>query len=159
MMNINIIAPGKIKESYFREACAEYLKRLSAYAKVTVSEPPPQELPQNPSPAQIEKALEKEAELIRGQIKGGFSVALCIEGKEFSSEQLSQKLETLGTGGVSTVNFIVGSSFGLAESLKRECGLRMSMSPMTFPHSLARVMLLEQIYRAFAISSNSKYHK
>lgn len=159
MMNVNIIAPGKIKESYFREACAEYLKRLAAYAKVTVKEPQPQELPQDPSPAQIEKALEREAELIRAQIKGGCMVALCIEGREMSSEQLSQKLETLGTSGVSTVNFIVGSSFGLAESLKRECELRISMSPMTFPHSLARVMLLEQIYRAFAISANSKYHK
>lgn len=159
MMNVNIIAPGKIKESYFREACAEYIKRLAAYAKVTVKEPQPQELPQDPSPAQIEKALEREAELIRAQIKGGCRVALCIEGREMSSEQLSQKLEALGTGGVSTVNFIVGSSFGLAESLKRECDLRISMSPMTFPHSLARVMLLEQLYRAFAISANSKYHK
>ena len=158
-MNINFITMGKLKESYFREACAEYQKRLTAYAKVTVKEPPPEDLPSDPSPAQIEKALEKEAVLIREQAKNGCKIALCIEGKQFSSEQLAQKLEELGTGGVSTVNFIVGSSFGLAESLKRECDLRLSMSPMTFPHSLARVMLFEQVYRAFAIINNSKYHK
>ena len=159
MMNINFIALGKLKESYFREACAEYQKRLSAYAKITVKEPQPEELSQNPSRAQIERALEKEASLIREQIKSGYKIALCIEGKQLSSEQLSQKLEMIGTNGISTVNFIVGSSFGLAESLKSECDLRMSMSPMTFPHSLARVMLFEQVYRAFAISGNSKYHK
>ena len=149
---------GKLKESYYCEACDEYRKRLTAFAKVTVKEPQPEELPNDPSPAQIEKALEKEAALIREQAKG-FKVALCIEGKQLSSEQLAQKLEALGTGGVSTVNFIVGSSFGLAESLKRECDLRLSMSPMTFPHSLARVMLFEQVYRAFSILNNSKYHK
>ena len=158
-MNVNIIAMGKIKESYYREACAEYQKRLTAYAKVAVKEPTPEDLPSEPSQSQIEKALEKEAALIREQAKSGFKIALCVEGKPFSSEQLAEKLEALGTGGVSTVNFIVGSSFGLAESLKRECDLRLSMSPMTFPHSLARVMLFEQVYRAFSILNNSKYHK
>lgn len=159
MMNVNFIAMGKLKEGYFREACAEYQKRLSAFARVTLKEPPPEDLPQNPSPAQIEKALEKEAALIREQAKSGFNIALCVEGKELPSEQLAQKLESLGTGGVSTVSFIIGSSFGLAESLKRGCDFRLSMSPMTFPHSLARVMLFEQVYRAFSILNNSKYHK
>lgn len=159
MMNVNIIAMGKLKESYFREACAEYQKRLSAFAKVSVKEPPPEDLPQSPSEAQIEKALEKEAALIREQAKSGFKIAMCIEGKTLSSEQLAQKISDLGTSGISTVNFIVGSSFGLSESLKQECDLRLSMSPMTFPHSLARVMLFEQIYRAFSIINNSKYHK
>lgn len=159
MMNVNFIAIGRLKESYFREACAEYQKRLSAFARVTLKEPSPCDLPQNPSRAEIAKALEKEAELIREQTKSGFNIAMCVEGKELSSEQLAQKLEDLGTGGISTVNFIVGSSFGLAESLKRGCDLRMSMSPMTFPHSLARVMLFEQVYRAFSIINNSKYHK
>lgn len=158
-MNVNFIAIGRLKESYFREACAEYQKRLSAFARVTLKEPSPCDLPQNPSRAEIAKALEKEAELIREQTKSGFNIAMCVEGKELSSEQLAQKLEDLGTGGISTVNFIVGSSFGLAESLKRGCDLRMSMSPMTFPHSLARVMLFEQVYRAFSIINNSKYHK
>lgn len=158
MMTVNFVAMGKLKESYFREACAEYQKRLGAYAKVTVKEPEPIDLPQDPSPAQIEKALEREAELIRAQAEG-FKVAMCIEGKPMSSGELAAKLESLGNGGTSAVSFIVGSSFGLAESLKRECGLRLSMSPMTFPHSLARVMLFEQVYRAFSIINNSKYHK
>ena len=159
MMNVNFIAMGKLKESFYREACAEYQKRLGAFARVTVKEPTPEDLPQNPSPAQIEKALEKAAVWIRDSAKTGYKIALCVEGNPLSSEQLAQKLETLGTSGVSTVNFIVGSSFGLAESLKSECDLRLSMSPMTFPHSLARVMLFEQVYRAFSILGNSKYHK
>lgn len=158
-MNVNFIAMGKLKESFFREACDEYRKRLGAFAKVTVKEPQPEELPQDPSPAQIEKALEKEAALIGEQIKGGFKIALCVEGKQLSSEELAKKLDALGVGGVSTINFIVGSSFGLSETLKRECDFRLSMSPMTFPHGLARVMLFEQVYRAFSILNNSKYHK
>lgn len=158
-MNVNFVTLGKLKESYFREACAEYQKRLSAFAKVTVKEPSPENLPENPSPAQIEKALEREGETVKAQIKCGYKIALCIEGDRLSSEQLAQKLEVLGTSGISTVNFIVGSSFGLSDSLKQECDMRASMSPMTFPHSLARVMLFEQVYRAFSIINNSKYHK
>ena len=159
IMNINFIAMGKLKDSYYREACSEYQKRLTPFAKVTVKEPSPEDLPNDPSALQIERALEREAALIHEQAKSGFKIALCVEGKQLSSEQLAHKLGELGTNGISTVNFIVGSSFGLAESLKRECDLRLSMSPMTFPHSLARVMLFEQVYRAFAILNNSKYHK
>ncbi len=158
MMTVNFVAMGKLKERYFREACAEYQKRLGAFAKVAVREPEPVDLPHDPSSAQIEKALCREAELIRAQA-AGFTVAMCVEGKTMSSEELAAKLEGLGNGGTSTVSFIVGSSFGLDESLKRECGLRLSMSPMTFPHGLARVMLFEQVYRAFSIMNNSKYHK
>lgn len=159
MMTVNFIAMGKLKETYFREACAEYQKRLGAFAKVTVKEPEPVDLPQEPSRALIDKALEREAELIRAQIKGGYKVAMCVEGKAMPSEELAAKLEGMAGGGISTVNFIVGSSFGLAESLKKECDMRLSMSPMTFPHGLARVMLFEQVYRAFSIINNSKYHK
>lgn len=159
MMNVNFIAMGKLKEGYFREACAEYQKRMAAFAKVTVKEPQPEDLPQNPSASQIEKALEKEAALIREQSKGSFRIALCIEGRELSSEELAKKLTELGNRSVSSVSFIIGSSFGLSDSLKRECDFRLSMSPMTFPHSLARVMLFEQVYRAFSIINNSKYHK
>ena len=158
-MNVNFIAFGKLKERFFREACDEYLKRLSAFAKVTVKELEPAFLPQNPSKTQIDAALEAEANKLRGICKGGYNIALCIEGKELSSEELAKKLENLGCGGSSTVNFIVGSSFGLSESFKRECDFRLSMSPMTFPHELARVMLFEQVYRAFSINANSKYHK
>ena len=165
MMTINFIVMGKLKERWFREACAEYQKRLGAqsqggtFAKVTVKELEPADMPQNPNRALVEKALEREAELIRAQIKGGFKIAMCVEGKAMSSEELAARLEGLGNGGISTVHFIVGSSFGLAESLKKECDLRLSMSPMTFPHSLARVMLFEQVYRAFSRMNNSKYHK
>lgn len=158
MMNVNIIALGKLKESWFREACAEYQKRLSAFAKVIIKEPEPELLPQNPSRAQIEKALEREAQAINSCIKGGVKIAMCIEGKTLSSEQLADKIQTLSNEN-STINFIVGSSFGLAESFKQSCDFRMSMSPMTFPHSLARVMLLEQVYRSFSIINNGKYHK
>lgn len=158
-MNVNILAFGKLKESFFKEACAEYTKRSSAFAKITVRELEPAFLPQNPSKTRIISALEAEAEKLRGQLKNGFKIALCVEGEQLSSEELALKLEKLGNNGVSAVNFIIGSSFGLSESFKRECDFRLSMSDMTFPHELARVMLSEQIYRAFSIISNGKYHK
>ncbi len=159
-MNVNFIAMGKLKESYYREACAEYLKRLGAFAAAKVFEPQPVELPQNPNRTQIDKALEQEAVKIRECIKpSSFTIAMCIEGKTLSSEQLSDKLSDIANRGISTVNFVVGSSFGLSEGLKAEADFRMSMSPMTFPHSLARVMLMEQVYRAYSILNNAKYHK
>lgn len=159
-MNINLIAMGKLKESYYREACAEYLKRLGAFAAAKVCEPASADLPQNPNAAQIEKALSLEAERISEYIKpASFTVAMCIEGRELSSEQLAEKLSDIANRGISTVNFVIGSSHGLSEQVKRGADLRMSMSPMTFPHSLARVMLLEQVYRAYSILNNSKYHK
>lgn len=159
-MNISLIAMGKLKESYYREACAEYLKRLGAFAAAKVYEPAPVDLPQNPNQSQIEKALSLEAERIREYIKpASFTVAMCIEGKELSSEQLAEKLSDIANRGISSVNFVIGSSHGLSEEIKRGADLRMSMSPMTFPHSLARVMLLEQVYRAYSILNNSKYHK
>lgn len=159
-MNINFIAMGKLKEAWFRDACAEYLKRLSGYVTARVIEPSPVDLPQKPSQAQIEAALRQEAVKIREQIKpGSFTVAMCIEGKTLSSEQLAQRLETAAGQGFSTVNFVVGSSFGLDAELKSQADLRLSMSPMTFPHSLARVMLMEQVYRAYSIINNGKYHK
>ena len=118
-MNVNFIAMGKIKESYFREACAEYLKRMGAYAVAKVYEPQPVDLPQNPSPAQIDKALSLEAEKIRECIKpSSFTVAMCIEGKTLSSSALADKLSELANRGVSTINFVVGSSFGLSEAEK-----------------------------------------
>ena len=159
-MNINFIAMGKLKESWYREACAEYMKRLGAYVSPKVIEPSPVDLPQKPSQAQIDAALRQEAAKIREQIRpGSFTVAMCIEGKTISSEQLAQKLETAAGQGFSTVNFLVGSSFGLDEELKKQADLRLSMSPMTFPHHLARVMLLEQIYRAYQIDAGTRYHK
>ena len=159
-MNINFISMGKLKESYYREACAEYLKRLGAFASAKVFEPAPVDLPQNPNRTQIDKALEQEAARIRENIRpASFTIAMCIEGKTLSSEQLAQKLEDIANRGISTVNFVIGSSFGLSEELKASADFKMSMSPMTFPHSLARVMLYEQVYRAYSIMNNSKYHK
>ena len=152
-MNINFITMGKLKESYFREACEEYIKRLSAFATVKIFEPEPAYLPQNPNQTQISQALAKEAEKLRSLAKG-YKIAMCIEGKTLSSESLSEKIRD-----ISEISFIVGSSFGLDENFKRECDFRLSMSPMTFPHSLARVMLFEQVYRAMSITMNSKYHK
>ena len=152
-MNINFIAIGKLKERYFREACDEYLKRLSAFARVSEFQPTAEDLPQSPSPAQIRQALDKEGKKIQSVIKGGFTVALCVEGKQITAKQLAEKFESLANSGVSAVNFIIGSSYGLSEDV------RLSMSEMTFPHSLARVMLFEQVYRAFTIMNNSKYDK
>ena len=159
-MTINFIAVGKIKESWYRDACAEYLKRMGAFAQTRVYEPSPADIPQSPTDAQIQRALSQEAVRIGESIRhGSYTVAMCIEGEQLSSEKLAAMLARLANGGTSTVNFVVGSSHGLAGELKRSADFRMSMSPMTFPHSLARVMLYEQVYRALSINNNSKYHK
>ncbi len=160
MIKISLICLGKLKENYLKDACAEYEKRMGAFGKLTVTELSPAPLPENPSRAQITAALNTEAKLILSKLpqRSGV-VALCIEGKAFSSEAFSEKLQELAVAGDGNVAFIIGSSFGLAEEVKARADLRLSMSPMTFPHQLARVMLLEQIYRAFQISSGGKYHK
>ncbi len=159
MMNVQILCIGKLKESYWREACAEYAKRLKAFCTFSIVELPESRLPDDPSPALIEKALEEEGEKLLAAAKGSAVIPLCIEGKEISSPQLAQRLEDLASRGVSSVSFVIGSSFGLAEKVKRAGTMRLSMSPMTFPHQLARVMLCEQIYRAFQIQNHGKYHK
>lgn len=160
MMQVKIIAPGRLKESYLRDACAEYQKRLQAFCRLEIAEPEPVRLPAEPSAAQIAQALEKEAVQIERLIPSGARVyALCIEGKLFSSEQLSTDLLRSAAEGAGTVAFILGSSYGLSPRVKQGADVRLSMSPMTFPHQLARVMLLEQIYRAFQIGAGGKYHK
>ena len=160
MMTIRIIALGKLKEPYLRDACAEYLKRLQAFCRIQVVELAPYRLPDSPSDSQIADALEREAAEIEKQIPSGSAViSMCIEGKMLSSPQLSGWIEKSAISGTGSIVFIIGSSFGLSDRIKRASALRLSMSPMTFPHQLARVMLLEQIYRAFQISSGGKYHK
>lgn len=160
MMQVHLIVLGKLKEDYLRSACQEYIKRLQAFCKLSVVELQPQRLPDNPSDSQIRDALEKEATEIQKHIPNGSAIiSMCIEGKMLSSEQLSAKLDGMALGGTGSVCFIIGSSFGLSERIKSSSDLRLSMSPMTFPHQLARVMLLEQIYRAFQISNGGKYHK
>lgn len=160
MMNVKIICVGKLKEDYLKSACAEYEKRLKGMCRLTVTELSPESLPDNPSPALIEAALKNEGERILSKLaKDDYAVALCIEGKEESSEKLAENIEKLALEGNSTVAFIIGSSHGLSPEVKNRARKRLSMSPMTFPHQLARVMLLEQIYRAFSIINGSKYHK
>ncbi len=160
MQNINIICLGRLKEQWLKSACAEYEKRLNGMCSLAVIELEPVALPQAPSQKQIEDALLKEAVMIEKRIqKNSFTIAMCIEGKQLSSEELSEKLRIAAVGGKSAVNFIIGSSYGLADRIKQLADLKLSMSKMTFPHQLARVMLSEQIYRAYSISAGTKYHK
>lgn len=151
---------GKLKEPYLRDAVAEYQKRLQAFCKLQMIELTPYRLPDDPADALISDALEKEAAEIEKHIpQNAFVYALCIEGKTMPSEQFSAQLEQASVQGSGSVVFVIGSSFGLSERVKRRANVRLSMSPMTFPHQLARVMLLEQLYRAFQIRSGGKYHK
>ena len=159
MQRITVLCVGKLKEKFFADAAAEYCKRLSRYCKIEVTELPETRLSEDPSPAEIKKALAAEANAIRQKLEGGAVVAMCIEGKTCSSEALSQKLAAFALEGKSRVTFLIGGSFGLDETLKKQADWRLSMSPMTFPHHLARVMLLEQIYRACQIAEGTRYHK
>ena len=160
MYSIQIICVGKLKEKFYTEAAAEYTKRLSAYCKLQILELPEERLPQDPSRAQIEAALKKEAEAIRAKLPPSpLLVALCVEGKLRSSEEVAGLLSDFGASSSKHLVFLIGGSYGLDAGLKREADVRLSMSPMTFPHHLARVMLLEQIYRGFKINEGSSYHK
>ena len=159
MIKITVIALASLKEKYLRDASAEYSKRLGAYCNLKIIELDPVRLSDKPSSAEINSALSREAELILKKIPAGdFIVPLCIEGKQLSSEEFSGVIEekmNIGRG----VTFIIGSSCGLSESIKHRADLKLSFSKMTFPHQLFRVMLLEQIYRAFKICSGGAYHK
>lgn len=160
MLSVHILCVGKLKEKFYLEGAAEYAKRLGGYCKLTITELAEERLPDNPSRAQIDAALEKEGAALLARLpKGGKVVALCVEGKTLSSEELARKLEDWTVGGMSQITFLIGGSYGMHPSVKARADLRLSMSPMTFPHHLARVMLLEQIYRAFKIQEGSSYHK
>ena len=159
MIKVTLIALGKLKESYLREAVSEYSKRLSRYCDLDVIELEPIKLPDTPSRAQIDAALSKEAELILKKISKNCDVyPLCVEGKQFSSEDFAERIEELSQQGRGIV-LIIGSSYGLSEQVKAIAKTRLSLSKMTFPHQLFRVMLLEQVYRAFKINEGSTYHK
>lgn len=157
-MTINLIVTGKLKEEYLRNACDEYIKRLSRYCNFEMHELNEYRLSDNPSEKEIANALSKEAETIKKYAKG-YIIPMCIEGKQISSPELSETIQNAVVSGNNTVTFIIGSSFGLAPEIKAMGDFKLSMSKMTFPHQLARVMLLEQIYRAFQISAGGKYHK
>lgn len=160
MLSVNIICVGTLKEKYLKDAIGEYSARLTPFCRFNIAELSEYKLPQNPSESEIKRCIEEEGKKILSKItKGSFVIPMCIEGKTLSSEAFSQKLESIGLEGKSTVDFIIGGSFGLSDEVKSRGDFRLSMSPMTFPHQLARVMLCEQIYRAFQISSGGKYHK
>lgn len=159
-MNINIICIGKLKEKYWREACAEYAKRLGAFCNLTVVELREARLPKHASEAEARVVTDKEGEEIIGNIgERDYVIALDIEGKALGSAALSNHLGRLACRGSSTVDFIIGGSLGLSDQVKRRADLRLSFSAMTFPHQMMRVILLEQIYRSFMISAGAAYHK
>ncbi len=158
-MTINLICVGKIKEDYFVKATAEFEKRLSRFCNFNVICLPDKSIPDNASPAEEQIILKKEGDEILKKIgKGDIVVAMCIEGKMLTSEQLAAKIGDFQMQS-STIDFIIGGSLGLSDEVKRRADLKLSMSSMTFPHRIARLMLEEQIYRAFKILANETYHK
>lgn len=155
---LTIIAVGKLKETFYRSAVGEYEKRMKG--KLSIIELPEVKLPENPSRAQIDGALKKEAEAVRQKLpKNCWLCVLTPEGKLLSSEKLAEKMKAVRNSGKSELVFLIGSSYGIDSELKAQGDFKMSMSPMTFPHHLARVMVLEQLYRAEGILAGSKYHK
>ena len=159
MLEIKIICIGKLKEKYWDAACAEYMKRLGAYCDVSIVELKEEKLPSNPSAADERNVKEAEGKAILGRIsKGEYVIAMDIKGKELSSEDLAGKIrDTAFTH--STIDFIIGGSLGLSEEVIKRADLRFSFGKITLPHQLARVVLLEQIYRAFKINAGETYHK
>ena len=160
MMWVTLVCIGTLKESYWREACREYEKRLGKFCKFSCVELEEYRLPADPSPAQIAAGLEAEGQRILNRIPPRAQViALCIEGKQLNSPKLAQLLEQQALSGGGHLALVIGGSYGLSEPVKQRAFLRLSMSDMTFPHQLARVMLMEQLYRGFMIQSGAKYHK
>ena len=160
MFDITLITVGKLKEKFYLSAADEYMKRLKGYCNFQILELPEVRLPENPSQSEINAGLEKEAEMIFSKIpRGAWFCTLTPEGKVISSEALADKMKEVKLSGKSSDCFLIGSSFGMADRVKQKADFKLSMSPMTFPHHLARVMVLEQLYRAEAIQAGSKYHK
>ena len=159
-MQINIIYVGNIKDKYFSDAVKEYEKRLSAYCKVVNTEIKETKIPENASAAQINKAIEEEGEKILSVLpQKSYKIALAVEGAMLSSEELAKKIDLSMTGGYSSISFIIGGAFGMSEKVKKSCDMMLSVSRMTFTHRMMRVIILEQIYRAYNILSGGKYHK
>ncbi len=160
MLSVHLICVGKLKEKFYLEASQEYLKRLGGYCKLTLLELPEERLPQNPSQGEIDRALEREGQLILSKIpQNSTIVALCVEGKGQSSEELAKTVDKIQQSGTKHLVLLIGGSFGMHPSVKQQAAVKLSMSPMTFPHHLARVMVLEQLYRSFKILEGSSYHK
>ena len=160
MLSVILLAVGKLKEPFYLEAVREYEKRLSGYCRFTLRELPEQRLPDDPSEGELRQALEKEAQAVREQIpKGAWVCVFTPEGRELSSPEFAKRMEQVKLMGKSTACFVIGSSFGMAESLKQEADFRLSLGKMVFPHHLFRVMALEQLYRAETIQAGTRYHK
>ncbi len=160
MFEITLITIGKLKEKFYIAAAEEYKKRLQGFCRFSILELPETRLPDTPSPAEISAGLEKEAQLIEAKIpKNAWFCVLTPEGNMLSSEQLAKKINGIKLSGKSCACFLIGSSFGISQRIKEIANYKLSMSPMTFPHHLARVMVLEQLYRAETIQVGSKYHK
>lgn len=160
MLNIKLICVGKLRERFYIDAFNEYARRLSAYCKFECVELNETKLGDKPSDKEIENALVRESADIEKAIpKDAYVVAMCVGAKQFKSEELAQKINSLALSGRGKICFIIGGSFGMAESVKQRADMRLGMSKMTFPHHLARVMLTEQIYRSFKIIEGSRYHK
>ena len=160
MLNIKIIATGDFKENYLRDAYAEYKKRLGAWCKLEEIILKEEKLPDNPSQTQIEKALEIEAKRVLEKISPrAYVIAMCVEGKQLSSEELAEKIEQIQSNGSSEIVLIIGSSFGLSPEVKNRADYKLSISKLTFPHQLLRVILHEAVYRALSIVNGTRYHK
>ena len=160
MTTINLIYVGNIRENYLLAAVAEYEKRLSAYCRLVCTEIKEEKLPDDPSQAQTEAAMKKEGERILAVLpRKSMKIALCVEGKQLSSEEFSSLIKNAENSGFSQISFIIGGAFGLSEEVKQVCDFRLSLSKMTFTHRFARILLLEQIYRAENIAAGGKYHK
>ncbi len=160
MQKVTLLCVGKLKEPFYRDAAAEYVKRLQRWCKPEIVELPESRLPEDPSPAEIIRALTAEGATVREKLpKGGAVIALCIEGQEMDSPALARQISDFAVSGKTQLTFVIGGSVGLAPEIKALADVKLSMSPMTFPHHLARIMLLEQIYRAYQITAGTRYHK
>lgn len=160
MVSVTLIAVGKIKEKYLREALDEYAKRLSAYCKFEVVEVKDEKTPDSPSTREKQLVLEREGDRISAKIPQGAAViSLCVEGKQMTSERFAELISGYSIRGISKIAFIIGGSFGLDEKIKALSDVRLSFSEMTFPHMLMRVILAEQLYRGFTITEGKTYHK
>lgn len=159
-MNINILAVGKLKEKYIQQGIAEYVKRLGPYAKVTIVEVPDEKAPDSLSAADIEEVKRVEGDKILAKISADtYAIALAIQGKQITSEALAKQLDNLATYGKSKIAFIIGGSHGLSDEVLERADMHLSFSKMTFPHQLMRLILVEQVYRAFKINRGEPYHK
>ena len=160
MLSCTLLCVGRLKEAYWRAACEEYSRRLGGFLKLQIVEVEEERLPSAPSPAQILQGIQAEGRRrLERTPTGPAGIALCIEGVRLSSEKLAETIGKWAVEGASHIALYIGGSFGLSEEVKQTARLRLSMSPMTFPHQLARVMVLEQLYRSMQIQSGGKYHK